>query len=96
MDKRHRVYSLLKKVPKNRVTTYKELARAAGTHPRAVAVFMKTNRNPDKIPCFRVIRSNGEIGGYSAGTGKKKLLLENNGIDAKNNIVDLEKHMHRF
>ena len=70
--KKELVYSLLKKVPENNVTTYKELAKAAGTHPRAVAVFMKMNKNPEKIPCFRVVRSDGEIGGYSGPGGVKK------------------------
>ena len=96
--KRKLVYSLLSSVPKNKVTTYAELARAAGTHPRAVATFMKTNRDPEKIPCFRVVKSDGHVGGYSgAGGAEKKIgLLRENGIQVKGNFVDLEKHMHRF
>jgi methylated-DNA-[protein]-cysteine S-methyltransferase len=96
--KRDDVYSLLCEVPKGKVTTYAELARAACTHPRAVAVFMKTNKHPDAIPCFRVVNSDGSVGGYS-GTGgvKRKIsLLEENGIAAKNGRVDLKKHMHSF
>lgn len=98
MDKRQFVYSLLRKVPKNKVTTYAELARAAGTHPRAVAVYMKTNLDPVNIPCFRVVRSNGELGGYSGsgGLGKKIKLLKENGIVTENKKIDLEKYLHRF
>lgn len=98
MSKRHLVYSLLKKVPKNKVTTYAELARAAGTHPRAVAVFMLTNKDPARIPCFRVVKSNGEIGMYSApgGVKKKIKLLLMDGIEIEKGKVDLEKYLHRF
>ncbi|MFH0956843.1 MAG: MGMT family protein, partial [Candidatus Aenigmatarchaeota archaeon] len=62
--KRELVYSLLRKVPKDKVTTYKELGMAAGVHQRVVAAYMKTNDDPVRIPCFRVIMSNGDIGGY--------------------------------
>ena len=96
--KRELIYSLLSKVPKNKVTTYAELARAAGTHPRAVAVFMRTNKDPVKIPCFRVVRSDGSLGGYSApgGLEKKVRLLEKNGIVVKSGKVDPRRYMHKF
>ncbi len=93
---REKVYELLKKVPKDKVTTYRELARAAGTHPRAVAVFMKTNRDPVGIPCFRVIMSSGRVGGYgSLGTEKKIELLKKNGIKVRNGKVEPE-YVYRF
>ena len=96
--KRQLVYSLLKEVSKNKVTTYAELARAAGTHPRAVAVFMRTNKDPVKIHCFRVVRSDGNVGGYSARGGLKKKveLLSENGIVVKMGKVDLSRCLHRF
>lgn len=98
MSKRELVYDLLNKVPKNRVTTYMELAKAAGTHPRAVAVFMRTNHDPVKVPCFRVVRSSGEIGGYSAegGIRKKAELLKRDGINISGGKIDLDKYLHRF
>ena len=97
MGKRELVYALLGKVPENRVTTYGELALAARTHPRAVAVFMKTNKDPVRIACFRVVRSNGDVGGYSGGgTDKKIKLLRKNGIRVRDGKVDLKRHMHRF
>jgi len=97
MDKRAIVYRVLKKVPKDKVTTYKELAKAAGTHPRAVAVFMKTNREPERIPCFRVIRSDGRISGYSGpgGVEEKIRLLRKHGIDVRNGRI-AGKYIHRF
>lgn len=97
MEKRELVYSLLAQVPKDKVTTYSELAHAAGTHPRAVGMFMRTNKDTENIDCFRVVRSNGEIGGYSGGGGKKKMLLEKSGIHVDDDMsVDLERHMHVF
>jgi O-6-methylguanine DNA methyltransferase len=98
MGKRETVYALLKKVPEGMVTTYLELAKAARTHPRAVAAFMRTNSDPVKVPCFRVVRSNGEIGGYSAkgGAREKAELLERDGIEIWGGKVDLGKYLHRF
>ena len=95
---REKVYSLLGKVPRGKITTYGELAEAAGTHPRAVAVFMKTNPDPMRTPCYKVIRSDGAIGGYSGpGGAKRKIaLLEADGIAVKNGRVDVKKRLHRF
>jgi len=97
MSKRHVVYELLKQVPKNKVTTYKELAKAAGTHQRAVAVYMKTNKDIINIPCFRVINSDGSLGGYSSkeGVSEKVRLLEKHGIEVREGKVP-EKYVYRF
>ena len=98
MDCRKDVYELLGTVPRDKVTTYSELARAAGTHPRAVAIFMKTNSDPMGVECFRVVMSDGKIGGYSASGGDKmkEYLLRRSGIGVKDGKVDLVKHLHRF
>jgi O-6-methylguanine DNA methyltransferase len=86
---REKIYELLKQVPHDRVTTYKELAKAAGIHPRAVAVYMRTNKDPVNIPCFRVIMSNGGVGGYGrVGPEKKIELLKKNGIQVRNGKVE--------
>jgi len=94
---REKVYELLKQVPKSKVTTYKELAKAAGTHQRAVAVYMKTNNDPKNIPCFRVISSDGSLGGYSSkeGVPEKVRLLEKHGIEVCDGKVP-EKFVYRF
>ena len=72
------VWQYLKKIPKGSVITYKDVAIAIG-HPKAArAVANACARNPyaPKIPCHRVIRSNGELGGYSGKGGiKKKISL---------------------
>lgn len=93
----HEVYSLLEKVPRGKVTTYGELARAVGLHPRTVGMLMKRNSDPAGIPCYRVVRSDGSLGGYSAGgREKKKSLLERDGIRVRNGKIDLKKHLHAF
>ena len=78
-----KVWNEIKKIPKGSVRTYKEIAIAIN-HPksyRAVANACKKNPYPIIIPCHRVIRSNGSIGGYH---GKEKIiekinLLKNEG-----------------
>ncbi|MFP4148471.1 MAG: methylated-DNA--[protein]-cysteine S-methyltransferase [Nitriliruptoraceae bacterium] len=72
-----RVWEALLRVPADRVVTYAEVARAAG-HPTAVrAVASAVGRNPVAllIPCHRVLRSTGELGGYRWGTTRKRALL---------------------
>lgn len=83
---REKVYAKLKGVPKGKVTTYKDLAQATGTKAyRAIGSFMKINHNPREIPCYKVIKSDGSIGEYSAprGVGKKISLLKQEGIKVK-------------
>lgn len=77
---RDRVFDILKKIPRGKVLTYAEVARRAGNPRayRAVGNIVGTNRDP-KIPCHRVVRSDGKIGGYSMGGTKakiKKLITE--------------------
>jgi O-6-methylguanine DNA methyltransferase len=96
--RKSKVYALLKSVPEGKVTTYKELAKAACLHPRAVGIFMKMNEDPVNIPCYKVIRSDGSLGGYSGAGGirKKIALLRKDGVEVKNDRIDLKKHLHIF
>ena len=82
----HKVYKLLKKVPKGKVTTYGALAKAVGLHPRQVAALMRKNHDPE-IPCHRVVMSNGEIGGYNRGIQTKVKLLMKEGIEFNNSKI---------
>ena len=79
-----KVWSYLKKIPKGKVKTYAQVARAIGKPKavRAVANTIGKNPFPPKIPCHRVIRSDGKLGGYSAkgGIKTKKKLLKNEGF----------------
>ena len=84
-----KVYELCKLVPKGKITTYKLLAEKLGTKSyRAVGQALK--RNPyQTVPCHRVIRSDGSLGGFQGKTDstRKKLLLENEGIKIEKNRV---------
>ena len=66
-----KVWNYLKTIPKGNVKTYKEVAIAikSPNSARAVANACGKNPSPPKIPCHRVIRSDGNIGGYSGKGG---------------------------
>ncbi|OGD43265.1 hypothetical protein A2567_02350 [Candidatus Azambacteria bacterium RIFOXYD1_FULL_42_11] len=72
-----KVFEIVKKIPKGKTATYKEVAVLAGRPRawRAVGNILNKNFNPD-IPCHRVIRSDGKTGGYNRGVSKKLLLLQ--------------------
>lgn len=74
------VYGVVKKIPKGSVLTYKEVAKRAGSPRafRAVGNILNKNYNP-KIPCHRVIRSDGKTGGYNRGAKNKKDILKKEG-----------------
>mgnify|MGYP001581770614 FL=1 len=71
-----KVYNVTKKIPKGSVLTYKEVAKLAGNPKavRAVGTILSKNFNPE-IPCHRVIRSDGKMGGYNRGGVNKKLAI---------------------
>jgi len=80
MTFREKVYAVVKKIPKGRVLTYKEVARRAGKPFAYRAVGNVLNKNVDpRVPCHRVIRSDGKIGGYRAGTLFKMKRLREEG-----------------
>ena len=73
-----KVWNYLKKIPKGKVKTYKQIAKAIGMPKAARAVANACGKNPyaPKIPCHRAIRSDGGLGGYSGRGGiKQKLKL---------------------
>ncbi len=90
---REKIYTLTRKIPKGKVATYGQLARLAGSPraARAVGMFMKTNPDAPNTPCHRVVASNGDLTGYSAGNGlsTKKEMLLSEGVHFKGNKVDL-------
>ena len=76
-----RVYEVVRKIPKGKVLTYKRVAELVGRPKayRAVGNILNKNRN-HQIPCHRVIRSDGKVGGYNSGVDKKLFLLEKEGV----------------
>ncbi|MBP6855585.1 MAG: MGMT family protein [Candidatus Pacebacteria bacterium] len=71
-----KVYAVVRKIPKGTVLTYKQVAIKAGSPRafRAVGAILHRN-NSAEIPCHRVIKSNGMLGGYNRGVSKKKQML---------------------
>ncbi|GKT11177.1 MAG: methylated-DNA-[protein]-cysteine S-methyltransferase [Thiomicrorhabdus sp.] len=81
-------YQLLLKIPKGRVTTYKAIAEALNCRAyQAVGNAMNQNPNPIKVPCHRVVNSDGRLGGFALGTDKKVELLLLEGVEIKDNRV---------
>ena len=82
-----KVWNYLKKIPKGKVKTYAQVAKAVGKPKavRAVANAIGKNPYPPSIPCHRVIRSDGTLGGYSGkgGISKKRQLLKSEKVFIK-------------
>lgn len=83
-----RVFKVVKKIPKGKVMTYRGIAKRSG-FPRAWRVVGNIlNKNKDnKIPCHRVIRSDGKIGGYNRGVKRKIYLLKKERIKIDRNRI---------
>jgi methylated-DNA-[protein]-cysteine S-methyltransferase len=81
MDFREKVYAVVKKIPKGKVLTYKEVAIRVGSPGASQAVGNALHKNFDKtIPCHRVIRSDGKLGGYNRGGRNKRKILKKEGF----------------
>ena len=97
---KEKIYQALNKVPKGYVTTYKYLANAVNSKAyRSVGSLMKNNKHPDKIPCYKVVKSDGSVGNYSGSGGiKRKMeLLRKGDIEVKNGkVVDFKKRLWKF
>ena len=94
-----KVYRKLLQVPKGRVTTYGELAKAVGLKngQRTIGMIMKNNPFPVIVPCHRVVKSDGKIGGYAYGERVKSRMLANEGIKIKDGkIIDFDKEKFYF
>jgi len=78
---RKKVFGVVKKIPKGKTMTYKEVAARAGSPRgfRAVGNILNTNYDPT-IPCHRVIRSDGKLGGYNRGLVNKRRILKLEGF----------------
>ena len=100
MNFQDKVLALVKKIPKGKITTYKEIGKAfhrRGQIYRAVGRALKENKYPIIIPCHRVVSSNGTIGGYSRGIKKKIALLKKEGIQIKKNkIINFKEKLFKF
>ncbi len=98
-----KVWKLMEKIPRGKVTTYSLIARKLNTRAyRAVGNACRKNPYAPRVPCHRVVRSDGTIGGFSGRTSgktieKKIRLLRKESVDIKNRkIVDFKEVLFRF
>lgn len=93
-----RCYALLLNVPSGKVVSYGDLAKALkNTGARAVGRCVGANPYAPEVPCHRVVRSDGKLGGYSGGINKKIKLLRSEGIEVKGGQIDgFQEKRHRF
>lgn len=90
-------YQILRKVPEGNVTTYKEIAKAL--HSKAYrAVGNAMNRNPyaPEVPCHRVVKNDGSVGGFASGTKKKIQMLKKEGVIIEKGKINLDKYLYKM
>lgn len=92
------VWEATRLIPKGRVATYGLIAKIIGRPKAARAVGNALNKNPyaPAVPCHRVVRSDGTVGGFAGGTKQKIILLTKEGIAIKQGRVQfLEKYLYK-
>ncbi|MDB5320237.1 MAG: cysteine methyltransferase [Phycisphaerales bacterium] len=92
MSFNEQVWAVCARVPKGKVTTYASIARKLGTQAyRAVGNAMNKNPYAPRVPCHRVVGSDGSLTGFAQGLEKKKRLLKAEGVPFVNGKVDLQQ-----
>ena len=92
-----KVYSIVKKIPKGRVTTYGAIGKKLNMSPRVIGYALHSNPDPDNIPCHRVVNRDGRVApGFAfGGAGIQKKLLESEGVKFKDEThVNLESCLY--
>lgn len=91
-----KIYAVVSRIPKGKVLTYKQVAKICFIkNPRIVGFAMHANKDPQAVPCHRVVGSHGELTGYArGGIVKKKEILEKEGVFfLDNGRVDLKRSL---
>jgi methylated-DNA-[protein]-cysteine S-methyltransferase len=92
MSFNEKVWAVCARVPKGKVTTYASIARKLGTQAyRAVGNAMNKNPYAPRVPCHRVVGSDGSLTGFAQGLEKKKRMLKAEGVAFVNGKVDLQQ-----
>lgn len=93
-----KIYSFIVKIPIGKISTYQQIAKLSKTDPRIVGFALHANKNPQQIPCHRVVNSKGKLSkGYAfGGMSKQKQILEKEGIEFTNETIDLKKFEYNF
>lgn len=91
-----RIYEAVKKIPRGKVATYRQVAALAGNEKMARAVGNALHRNPEPgvIPCHRVVNAKGELADAFAFGGEQvqEKLLQAEGVEVKNGKVNLQQY----
>lgn len=94
-DFHERVFRAARKIPRGKVATYKNIARVVGSPRAARAVGNALNKNRSaSVPCHRVIRSDGRVGGYARGEARKISILKKEGISIIHGRVTDRRFFH--
>ena len=103
MNFEEKVWKLMERIPKGRVTTYGQIARQLNTKAyRAVGNACRKNPYAPRVPCHRVVRSDGTIGGFGGKTSGKTVkektrLLRKEDVEVRNGkIVNFKKILFKF
>lgn len=82
MNNFEEIYKIVSAIPKGKVMSYKQVANIARiANPRTVGFALKINKDPQHIPCHRVVGSSGKLTGYAfGGIKEKKKILQNEGV----------------
>jgi len=103
MNFEEKVWKLMERIPKGKVTTYGQIARKLNTKAyRAVGNACRKNPYAPRVPCHRVIRSDGTIGGFGGKTSGKTVkektrLLRRENVEIRNGkIVNFKKILFKF
>lgn len=97
-----RVYDAVRRVPRGSVSTYQEIAHRLGIRSaQAVGQALKRNPFAPQVPCHRVVKSNGQIGGFFGSmeeprVSEKISLLRQEGVDVVDGCIDLSQFLHRW
>jgi len=89
MNFQENVWEVCRRIPKGKVSTYKEIAHALGTKAyRAVGTALNNNPHSPVVPCHRVVNSDRRVGGFAHGTRMKVALLKKEGIMIKRGLIE--------
>ncbi|OGH21638.1 MAG: hypothetical protein A2629_01900 [Candidatus Levybacteria bacterium RIFCSPHIGHO2_01_FULL_41_15] len=90
-----KVFEIVSKIPKGKVMTYGQIAKILDTNPRLVGFALHRNKDIEKVPCHRVVKSDGHLAtGYAhGGIEKQRDKLEQEGILFAGNRIDLQKSL---
>lgn len=91
----NKIYKVVAKIPKGKVTTYGEIGKFIGLSPRTVGWALHANNDPINIPCHRVVNRLGKLApGYAfGGPGEQMFKLLKEGVEVGDDAVDLKKYL---